>query len=121
MSLKNKSAIFEKLAPILVILSVGLAFMVGVLWQKVANLEKGGVASTGTTTTTTQQAANPTVSLDTIKGVFDKDVIKFGDANRKLLFVEVVDPSCPYCHVAGGDNPELAVEVGDQFKYESDG
>lgn len=114
-----KSSIFEKLVPILVVLSIGLAFMVGVLWQKVSNLEKGG--STATTTGTTQQAAAPSVSLDTIKGVFSKDVIKFGDANRKVLFVEVVDPSCPYCHVAGGDDAPLASQIGTQFKYVSDG
>lgn len=119
MALKGKSSIFEKLTPVLVVLSVGLAFMVGVLWQKVTNLEKGGVTTTAGTNA--QQAAKPTVDLNAIKAVFKKDVIKFGDANRKLLFVEVVDPSCPYCHVAGGDDPELAAQIGAQFKYKSAG
>lgn len=115
----SRSSILEKVVPVLVVLSIGLSFMVGVLWQKVSSLEKGG--TTGTTTTTAQQPANPTVDLATIKGLFDKDLIKFGDANRKVLFVEIVDPSCPYCHVAGGDDPEIAAQVGDQFKYKSAG
>lgn len=114
----QKPSIFEKLVPILVILSIGLAFMVGVLWQKVTNLEKGGTATT-TTAGGTQQ--NPTVSLDTIKGLFSKDVIKFGDANRKVLFVEVADPSCPYCHAAAGDDPELNKVMGSQFLLSSEG
>lgn len=123
-STQARSNLFEKLAPILVVLSIGLAFMVGVLWQKVSNLEKGGATSSTTTSTAAKQAAqpaNPAVDLNTIKGLFEKDIIKFGDANRKLLFVEVVDPSCPYCHVAGGDDASLAAQIGTQFKYQSDG
>ncbi len=104
--------IFEKIAPILVVLSIGLAFMVGVLWQKVNNLEKGG--SAGTAVGGTAQAPFK-VELATIKGLFDKDLIKFGDAYRKVLFVEVGDPSCPYCHIATGENPDLNKAVGAQF------
>lgn len=111
------SGVLEKMVPVLLVLSIGLAFLVGILWQKVSGLEKGGVA---------QQAAGAapapaTADLATIKGLFSKDLVKFGDANKKVLFVEVGDPSCPYCHVAGGKNPELAAQVGTQFKYVSDG
>ncbi len=107
-----RTGIFEKIAPILVVLSIGLAFMVGVLWQKVNNLEKGG--STGTAGGGAAQAPFK-VELSTIKGLFDKDLIKFGDAKRKVLFVEVGDPSCPFCHIAAGDNPDLNKAVGAQF------
>jgi len=123
-SKSSRTSVFEKLVPILVVLSIGLAFMVGVLWQKVSGLEKGGVATTTTATTTggtTQQPAPTTVSIDTIKGLFSKDVIKFGDATRKLLFVEVGDPSCPYCHAAAGKNPEISAQMGDNFKLPSQG
>lgn len=121
MAVKDKPGLLERLLPVLVVISIGLAFAVGVLWQKVANLEKGGSVSG---TSTNQQAAQPaaqTVDLNTVKGLFSKDLIKFGDANRKVLFVEVVDPSCPYCHVAGGDDAKLAASIGTQFKYQSDG
>lgn len=43
MSEEKKTSLWEKLAPILVIISIVLAFIAGVLWQKVANLEKGKV------------------------------------------------------------------------------
>lgn len=109
--------------PILVIVAIGLAFFSGTLWQKVQNLEKGTTTDKGTTTTqgTTQQ---PSVSLDTIKGLFGKDVIKFGDASKKVLFVELADPSCPYCQIADGFNPTLAASADTQtnrFKYVSQG
>jgi len=37
------------------------------------------------------------------------------------LFVELGDPSCPYCHIADGFNPTLAASQGDRFKYVSSG
>lgn len=113
----TKTSIFEKLVPALLIITVGLAFMVGILWQKVENL------GSGTTNTPTQQqaAAQPKVELSQIKDLFSKDLIKFGSADSKVLFVEASDPSCPYCHVAGGLNGSLNKQVGTQFTLVKDG
>lgn len=118
MSEKEKSSfgIKQLFIPVLVVLAIGLAFFSGTLWQKVKNLEKGTGATTGTTAT-----AAPSVSIKTIKDLFDKDVIKFGDAKSKLIFVEMSDPSCPYCHIAGGYDPELAKAVGARFQYSTNG
>ncbi|MEK7083698.1 MAG: thioredoxin domain-containing protein, partial [Patescibacteria group bacterium] len=52
---------------------------------------------------------------------FNKSLIKFGDVKKKIVFIEVADPSCPYCHVAAGLNPELNKQIGDRFKLVSDG
>lgn len=112
----SKLSIFERFVPILILISVALAFMVGVLWQKVNALEKGGTTPT-TTTNTAGAPVAPTVTLDQIKGLFDKNVIKIGDANRKLLVVEVADPSCPWCHVAGGKDKELYSQMGVDASY----
>ncbi len=117
-STSPRTGILEKIVPVLLVLSIGLAFMVGVLWQKVSNLEKGGVAA-GTGAQAQQQA--PTADIATIKGLFNKDVIKFGDASKKVLFVEIADPSCPYCHAASGDDPELNKAMGAQFTLTSEG
>lgn len=115
----TKPSVFEKLVPALLVITVGLAFLVGILWQKVENLGKEGT----TTTATQQQAAQPAkkVELSQIKGLFDKNLIKFGNKDSKLIFVEFSDPSCPYCHIAGGLNPELNTQVGPQFKLIKDG
>ena len=73
------------------------------------------------TNDTAPAAPAETVTLTQIKDLFKKNVVKFGDANKKLLFVEVADPSCPYCHVAGGLNGELNKQVGDKFTLVADG
>lgn len=95
------------------------AFVIGTLWQKVQTLEKAA----NTTTTTTGTATQPTssINIDTIKGLWNKDLIKFGDANKKLLFVEIGDPSCPFCHAAGGENHDIAAALGPNFKLVADG
>jgi len=113
----------ERLVPVLLFASVVLAFFVGVLWQRVSTLEKGNVAGSKTATTTdpNAQPAQVEVTQEQLKALFDKEVIKFGDKDSKLIFVEIADPSCPYCHVAAGLNPELNAQVGDRFKLVSDG
>ncbi len=121
-SRKEEKGLFERLGPSFVIISVILAFAVGVLWEKVGNLEGNGTETTSKATPTTaktQQDA-PTVSLNQVKGLFDKDIVKFGNSERKVLFVEISDPSCPYCQIAGGKNPELSGQ-NERFKYVSSG
>jgi protein-disulfide isomerase len=122
-----KRGLVEKIVPVLLIVSLALAFVVGILWEKVANLEKGGVTTPATTTTTTAAnpgTAQPNVTLDTIKGLFSKDLVKMGDASRKVLFVEIADPSCPYCQAAAGLNAKLNEQIdptNNSFKLVSDG
>lgn len=105
---------------VLILIIVVGAFFMGSLWTKVQILEKGGVTTAGT-----QQAAAPepqkAASLDQVKEAFDKGVIKFGKSNAKLLLVEVADPSCPYCSIAAGKNPELNKSAGGQFIMKDDG
>lgn len=97
----------------------------GYLFTKVQSLEKNVTSlSNLPNADTTQQAkqpAQPQISLDTIKGLFDKNVVKFGKGDKKLLMVEVSDPSCPYCHVAGGANTEIGSQLGPQFKTVAQG
>lgn len=121
-TLKVNSELLSKALPALYVGVVLLAFGFGVLWQRVDTLQKGGVATTQVTTNDqTAQATPVPVTMDQIKALFSEDLIKFGDANKKLLFVAVEDPSCPYCHVATGLSPELNAQFGPQFKLVSDG
>jgi protein-disulfide isomerase len=116
---------YDRFRPLFYVLLLIASFWVGTLWQKVQYLEKGIGPTLGATTTGTQAAGNiPTpvpVNINQIKALFGKELVKFGDANKKVLFVEVGDPSCPYCHVAAGRNPELNNQMGAQFKLVSDG
>lgn len=117
----------ELLTPIAIILSAVIISLSIFFSFKNINLNNVSGSKANTETTTTEQPtaqqpeAKPTVNIDQIKALFDGDGIKFGDKNRKLLFVEFSDPSCPYCHVAGGKNSELNKQIGQQFLLKADG
>ena len=114
-------------------LSTPVAILLSSFIISIAVLIHGGIIKIGgVTTTPTQTAALPAqaqpaapqapkVTLDTIKALFtDKNLVS-GNKNAKNLLVEVADPSCPYCHIAGGHNPELNKQVGTQFTLVADG
>ncbi|MFZ2199868.1 MAG: thioredoxin domain-containing protein [Microgenomates group bacterium] len=109
---------------VVVALVVGSYFL-GVYKTKTEFLEKG-VGTTTTTTTATpntpaQQPQNPaTVDLKKIQEKFDGKHITFGKANAKIIITEISDPSCPFCHIAGGLHPELNNQ-SEQFKMVADG
>lgn len=112
-----------KYTPALVILLIIASFFVGMYFTKVNYLEKN-TKVVGDTAVQPQVTAEPTpaISLATIKNLFsNNDVIKFGNADSKLLLVEVSDPSCPYCQAAAGKNPELNKQIGTQFTLVADG
>lgn len=111
---------------LLFVFAAGLT--IGSLYTKVQYLEKGGTTAVAGATDTTQAqqpaAAQPTVApvtRDQIKALFTNKNIVFGDTNSKNLIVEVADPSCPFCHVAAGHNPELNAQMGANFKLSTDG
>ena len=110
---------------ILVILLTAASFLIGRLSAQVEYLKGGGANAAATPTAAPQQQQAPqapAVTLDQIKALVDsKKNIAFGDKNKKLVFVEFSDPSCPYCHIAGGKNPELNKQVGSQFTLVADG
>lgn len=105
-----------------IFLSIGiasLAFFCGTLYGKVKVLEKGSTANVAPvqpgTAQQAQQPAKPQISIGAIKDLFAKNVVKFGKGDKNLLMVMVSDPSCPYCHVAGGANTEIGAKMGPQF------
>ncbi|MDD2766801.1 MAG: DsbA family protein [Candidatus Moranbacteria bacterium] len=68
-----------------------------------------------------QQPDEPTVTMDQIQGLFNGKNITFGKKNAKVVFVEFSDPSCPYCNIAAGQNPNLNKSAGPQFTMVKDG
>ena len=83
----------------------------------------GSTSNTNTDVVTddTTAPAPTTVTVDQVKALFNKDNIVFGNKDSKVLFVEFSDPSCPYCHVAAGKNPNLNKQIGAQFTLAQDG
>lgn len=104
---------------VVALLVVG-AYFIGVYKTKTEYLEKG-VGTTGTTAQQAQATPKP-VDKDAVDALFaDSSNLVFGNKDAKLKFVEFSDTSCPYCHIAGGDNPELNKQAGSQFTMVADG
>ncbi|MBP7822445.1 MAG: DsbA family protein [Candidatus Moranbacteria bacterium] len=68
-----------------------------------------------------KKPAEVTVTQDQVKGLFTEKNLMFGDKNSDVLFVEFSDPSCPYCSIAAGKNPNLNKQAGPQFLMAKDG
>jgi protein-disulfide isomerase len=78
---KAKSGLFERFTPALLILVVILAFAVGILWQKVRKLEKGGIINQPT------QANSPSTNpleVSLIKGYAKEIGLNVNDFNSCL-------------------------------------
>lgn len=106
---------------ILIILLMAVSFFSGYLLMKTTSLQKSLVEAKAQQAqpAAQQQAAPTTVSVDKVKPLFADGFIHFGNNKNKVLIVEITDPSCPYCHIAGGLNPELSKTAN--FQYVSDG
>ncbi len=112
-------------------LTTPVSILLGSSIIAISILMHGGIVKIGAKTTAQpvasaqpsaqQPAEPPAATLDDVKNVFSKSAIKFGDVNSKLIVVEVADPSCPYCHIAAGKNPELNKQAGSQFTLVADG
>ncbi len=99
----------DKLLPLMVVALIAAAFALGVMWGKVQVYEKGLSAPTAANPQAVPEKIQPTI--DQVKALFADENITDGDADRKVLFVEFADPSCPWCHVASGKNEELSKQM----------
>lgn len=114
----------KKALPLIIILIAIAAFLAGRYSANFELVNKSKVAGSQTSPATPSPAARPeqpTVTMDQVKGLFKEGNIIFGDVGKKVLFVEISDPSCPYCQIAAGKNPKLNAQAGDRFKLTSDG
>lgn len=93
-----------------------LILLVGFMFYKMMSLEK----QLKTAVAGNQPPEPIKLTKDMIKPLFKSGFLRFGDDKRKVLFVEASDPSCPYCHIAGGRNPEIGKD-DPRFLYVSEG
>ena len=108
MASKKGKDLLEKLVPVLLIASIALAFTVGVLWQRVVNLEGGKANGTAVQVPGADGAGDgaqpqrPTsgkLSEDQaskVPQVTDNDHVR-GSRDAKVYLIEYSDYECPFC------------------------
>jgi len=70
---------------------------------------------------TNLEAPTAKVTQEQLNAIMTLTSLTFGNKDAKLKFVEFIDPSCPYCHVASGGNTDyqtdrfLPVEKGGTY------
>ena len=106
---------------------VAIAFSVGMLWQKVSDLEKGGARTTGTVAQqpTTGGAAGVQPAADgklsesqaaNIPAVTDQDHT-LGNLNAEVFLIEYSDFECPYCARFHPTAQQALEEYGDKIAW----
>lgn len=110
-TIKNEDTL--DLSPILAPVSIFLSALIiagSIIYGSnsiVSKLTGLGTTNTAAVSSAATQVASSaaTIDINNVKAAFKSgDMITFGDENRKVLFVEVLDPGCPYCHVSAGLN-----------------
>lgn len=93
-----RGPLLEKFVPILLVITVVLAFLVGVLWQKVSLLE-GEKASDTALDPSGQGGANGKLAEEQarkVEKVSDKDRVR-GSRDAEVFIIEYSDLECVYC------------------------
>lgn len=90
----------EKFIPVLLVITVALAFLVGVLWQKVSLLE-GGKASNTALAPSDQGGGEVNGKLSEeqakkVEKVSDKDRVR-GSRDAEVFIIEYSDLECSFC------------------------
>ena len=102
-TVKIKTTLFEKLVPALLVITVGLAFLVGVLWQKVENVGKGSSVNVDTAGTAEVTKTSP-ISVDNLKIIakdLGLDTKKFNSCLDDGQKIEVVSKDSAYGGTVG--------------------
>ena len=122
---KTVGNLLEKLVPVLLLASIALAFTVGILWQKVSNLEgKGQVAGAVNPTVNNNQpsAQGPSqgkLTSDQVKkipSISDSDHIR-GKKDAEVVLIEYSDYQCPFCSRFHPTVQQVVKEYGDKVAW----
>lgn len=115
-------SIFERLAPVLMVATIALSFSVGILWEKVRNLEGGGTANTNQAGTVANEQAPVAAGklsqdqADKVPALNDKDHIR-GSKDADLVIIEYSDLECPFCKQFHPTMEQAVKEYGNKIAW----
>lgn len=117
---KEKENVFEKLTPVILFATIMLAFVVGILWQKVSKIENGGANVAGSEVLPSEpQAVNGKLGDDQagqVASVTDADHIR-GSIDAKVFVIEYSDFECPFCASFHPTAKQAIEEYGDDIAW----
>ena len=114
---KKSDGFLEKIIPILLISTIGLAFGVGVLWQKVQVLEKNGTSAAAVPNNVAGGVPQPTLLPVDIKNVDVKGEPFIGKENAPVTIAYWSDFQCPFCKKFEQDTlPDIISQYVDSGK-----
>ena len=96
MTFKNLPNLSTLTTPVLVVLLIVSAFLIGMFWTKAQILEKGTVGTKPQPTANTTQPTRDFGSADQVDPLRDNDHVR-GDRNAQVLLIEYSDLECPFC------------------------
>lgn len=121
MAVNKTSGLFDRLAPIILVVLVGLAFAVGVLWQKVSDLSKGGTqaptAANNNNAAAPQAPSTGKLTADQatkLPKVTAEDHI-LGSVQADIILIEYSDFECPFCASFHPTAKQALTEYGDKI------
>jgi protein-disulfide isomerase len=106
--------------PILVVISIGLAFLVGTLWQKVQSLENTSntkvAGSAGAAGANPQAAPQAPPQAGEVDPVTAEDHVK-GNRDARIALIEYSDLECPFCQRFHPTAQQVVDEYGDDVMW----
>ena len=114
----KKEGLLERFVPILLVLTIALAFAVGVMWNKISTMEKGRL-TVNSGTAGTAPDVNGKLSEAQVKNlepVSAKDHIR-GSLDAEVYLIEYSDLECPYCAAFHPTAKQALSEYGDKIAW----
>src|SRR3989344_4130091 len=120
---KRTASFYDRVAPILLVVVIALAFAVGVLWQKLSYLRKGVLLTTPTVNNNAPVApSGPTsgrleaADAAELPKVTVDDHIR-GSASADVTLIEYSDFECPFCGSFHPTAQQLKDDYGDRMAW----
>ena len=113
---ENSKEFSKYIVPVLAVVVLAMAFVIGVLWQRINSVKKGsvaGVAEEGNSPTANNPNNRPAANVPEVSS---EDHIR-GSLDAEVFLVEYSDYYCPYCSTFHSTAKQALSEYGDKIAW----